>query len=148
MNGMDQVAGGIRDLLAAIRDEGAGVKVSAAAAQMERVLGLETQEDLNQPIVRVAFYSYGHSGAQLSALSVEDLMDENAGFEDSAWYWIEALLRTGTHDDSDLRSGVLVIYMSAEHEQLREQARAWAAANPTVVAAKDLDLSLLEQPTR
>ncbi|WP_217925110.1 hypothetical protein [Miltoncostaea oceani] len=147
-NGMNDLAGGTRALLQAVRAEGAGEQVTAAAQALEGTLGLSDSDDLEAPISRIAFSTYGQSGVRLDILSVEDLMDENGEFEDSAWQWIDQLLRTKLYDDSDLRSGVLVIYMTDDQERLRAQARAWAKANPEIVGAKDLDLLILEEPTR
>lgn len=147
-DGMGQLAEGLRTLLGAIRQEGAGPRVSAAAAALEQSLSIGPDSDMAAPIARISFYSYGDSPAQLSLLSVSELMDENGGFEDSAWFWIEQMLAEGIHDDSDLRSGVLCIYMAGEREQLREQARSWSQGNPAVVADKALDLSILERPVR
>lgn len=146
MEGVQQVMSATRGLLRAIRDEGAGPLVTQAAGELGTALFLSSDDDLRRPIARIGFYSNSGTPAQLSTLDVAALMDENAAFEESAWLWITQLLREGVYDDSDLRSGVLVIYMADDREALAVQAREWAQANPQIVADKDLDLGLLGEP--
>lgn len=145
MDGIDRVTGGVRELLHAVRAEGAGERVGAAAAALERDLGLAPTDDLSAPISRFFFSGHGHSDARMSVLGVDTLMDENGEFEDSAWNWIGELLAGGIYDDSDLRSGVLCFYVTGDREGLRKQAAAWASAHPDIVADKDLDLGILAE---
>lgn len=66
----------------------------------------------------------------LSLLDIDELMNENEGYEDSAWDRVTGMVhdRNGLHDDSDYRSSVVVWYMAQDQWALAQQANAWLEA--------------------
>lgn len=115
-----------------------------ASQALERALSLNDDSTLSEPIGRFYCPSIPHSPATLETLSVGRLMNENAGFEESPWLWLGELLSASTYDDSDRRSGVIVIYMATDRAALIAQAKEWVAENPELVRDLELDQSILE----
>lgn len=144
MMGLQAVTEATRRILGAVREEGAGPRVTEAAASLERAWSIAPTAPLDKPVARLCLVSHPPSPARLDMLSVEELMEENAGFEDSAWRWVEVMVREGYHDDGEMRRGLVVLYLLQDREGLVAQAREWAAANPALVAGLDLDLGILD----
>ncbi len=85
---------------------------------------------ITKPIVR---FFYSGANVSLDELSVEDLMAENEGFEDSAEYWIECMLDEGVFNDSDGLSP-LCFYICPEDKraQLAEDFAKWQQAHQDI----------------
>lgn len=69
----------------------------------------------------------------LDELTVEELMDENDGFEESAHLWITEMVEQGVYNDSD-PPGVICYYVCPEdkREALMEELAAWERAHPEI----------------
>lgn len=109
---------------------------SEARAVLETHLG--TGND--HPIQRT--YASEHETPSVNLMSVEDLMDENDGFEDSGWQYLTDMLLNGMYDDSDPR-GVHCVYLATDRDVLHDQMQAWHTAHPVSTATYNLTM-----PTR
>lgn len=73
-------------------------------------------------------------------LTVADLMDENGGFEDSAWVYLRDVVEEGRYDDSDWPSGTLCYYLPTDGVQaVVDAAAAWYDSHPSEVEEHDLE---------
>lgn len=88
---------------------------------------------------------------QVSTLSVADLMDENAGYEDSTWDKLHTLLSTGYYNDAADDRSLTVVWTCDDRYALSGQMKAWRSAQPAELLA-DGDFSFprgyehLDQP--
>ena len=90
------------------------------------------------PITRI-YAGFGEVPSP-TTLSVQDLMDENADFEDSGWWYLRTLLEEGQYDDSDPKSQVYCLYvLTGTGAELIAQATQWYEDNEAFVSAADLE---------
>lgn len=96
------------------------------------VADLRLLVDTDRPKVLTRFYKGLNDTPSTSTMSVQDLMDENAGYEDSAWVYLRDVVTDGSYDDSDWGSEVFCYYMATDGvEPVRAEAMAWWEANRT-----------------
>jgi hypothetical protein len=84
------------------------------------------------------FYKSAGGLPATSQLTLADLMDENADYEDSAWVYLREMVEEGMYDDSDPRS-TMCVYMANDADALFAAVKEWYEANPEVVASADLE---------
>lgn len=90
------------------------------------------------PVCAVSWSTDRTGGPTTRYMSVDELMADNAGFEESAWFWIQEMLAQGSHNDSDERSGVYVFYVACDKDELRAKANTWLSNNPEISERHDL----------
>lgn len=112
---------------------------------------VEALQDLfvsrNQSPITRWFY-HDREEPSISNLTVDELMDENAGYEDSAWAYLEALSANGIYDDSDPSwDGVQCVYRcgSKFQELLYQQMSTWHVLNPEIVG--EFELAMPARPS-
>lgn len=86
----------------------------------------------DEPIQQIFFNVARDPEPSIRTMSVQELMDTNAGYEDSAVTWLEEMARTGMYDDSDPRT-VVCWYIALDIDKIRAQYREWAASNPEII---------------
>jgi hypothetical protein len=57
--------------------------------------------------------------------SVQEVIDNNAGYEDSAWMYLGDALVHGIYDDGDRSSAITSYYVCVDPTELRTQMLAW-----------------------
>ena len=91
----------------------------------------ESQEAFNTPVGCITrFYKGLNDEPGIRTMTVQDLMDENGGYEDSAWTYLRTIVEEGSYDDSDWGSEVFCWYMPTDGlDLIFNEAVAWYEAN-------------------
>lgn len=75
-----------------------------------------------KPVLRVYI---DRSSNSIWLETVEDVMFNNASYEDSAWMYLSDALIHGIYDDGDPSSSITSYYVCVDRDELRAQMLAW-----------------------